>query len=84
MKESTYDHNGYTIKRDPVPLEVEGGETTVWEFTVHKNGDPIPIIVTAFDRKKGLRETRKRVDHFLHVSAEAVRVGDPQLSTQSN
>lgn len=69
---ASYDHKGYTINRTPVPMTVEKQETTGWEYDVRcPEGQPVAIVVRALDRKKGLRETRNRIDrHIASIVAE--------------
>lgn len=63
---ASYDHQGYTITRTPIAMTVEDRETTGWAFDVRcPQGQLIPIVVEALDRKKGLRETRKEIDRFI-------------------
>jgi hypothetical protein len=81
---ASYMHNSCTIVREPVPVKVGGAETTGWEFTAVKDGKPIPVIVTAIDRKKGLREARKAIDRYVHEATDAARVGDLESLTQPN
>jgi hypothetical protein len=79
-----YEHHACTIVREPVPVQMEGVETTGWKFTVQKDGYAIPVEVTAIDRKLGLRETRKRIDRYVADAAAVARVGDLQSLTQPN
>lgn len=72
---ASYEHKGYMINRTPVPMMVEEQETTGWEYNVRcPEGNPVPIIVRALDRKKGLRETRNSIERYI-----ALTVAEPGL-----
>lgn len=64
---ASYDIHGCDVTREPVPVKhpETGEETTGWEFTVRKDGHPIPVVVTSLDRTKGLNETRKAIRKYV-------------------
>lgn len=60
---------GCEITREPVGIDLPTGETTGWEFTVRRNGYPVPVVVTALDRKLGLNQVRKAIRKYVAESA---------------
>lgn len=72
---ASYPCSGCVISREPVPVHDQelGREVTGWEFTVATDeGHPVPIVVTATDRNKGLKETKKLVRKYIASAAGAV------------
>ncbi len=79
MKGSRFDHRGYEIYRNPVPVEIleeiEGKltprETTGYEFVVYHDGLPLDINVTALNRHLGLKEVKEWIDRQFATQAAA-------------
>lgn len=66
---------GCIVNRDPVPVKhpVTKVETTGWEFSARTvEGDPIPGVVIAISRSKGLTKTRKAISKYLAAQVAVV------------